>query len=255
MSYAPRVTSNTAALASSHATARHASCCKCLSSATHRIRTTGDGSARETAKALAFAISCRTFFGSPSVIAKANPASNIPSHDALGTPWPAAPHMHIQATPRSAPRRPEAVCICKRCRGKCRVGSEHHFLQIAARSPRVGVAARLAPLDRAVLTPTAEPKQRSASFHSQTRRVVLHRVTSGPSVDRSPVPLGPHHSTQSGGPLQPACPCCVSRERGAVECLCAQPVSRAADYSSCPEVHNNQPTHSAFVQSVSVSHQ
>ena len=129
------------------------------------------------------------------------------------------------------------------------------FSQTRHTSSRCGAAVRPAPLTRTVLTPTVEPKQRSASFHSQTRRVVLPRTTSGPSVDRSPVPLGPHHSTQSGGPLRPACPCCVSRERGAVECLCAQPVSRAADYSSCPEVHNNQPTHSAFVQSVSVSHQ
>lgn len=170
MTYAPRVISNTAALASSHATVLHASARKASSSATHLIRTMLDCSARDTAKARARAITFLTLFGLSSHSAKTIPAKAMPSQDAAGTPCAFAPQIHlITLTPTDA--LPGAGVIetpyGQRCNTQFFISDKHFTVsatgqdQITGALPRVGVG-------RALHGP---PESSAAAPHNAKRAV------------------------------------------------------------------------------------
>lgn len=171
-------------------------------------------------------------------------------------------HGFMAAPPCDAPR-PRSIngpANSKGCNLYSSTDENLTVSKITARVSRVGVAARPPRLAR--LLPRRRVSMATGPFSLiQTRQAALLRLTSGPSVDSPPVPLGPHPTTANAGASNPGALCLLSSSLNlarpsrvalqgrTVEGFGSKPIEGARDHFSCPEIDLDQLAHSPVFQS------
>lgn len=151
--------------------------------------------------------------GLPLAHASISTDSSISSVEGSGSSAPRAASDKLVTVRKSVPPDLHKAEIIRANGGAGNCYSSLNDFETRHALPRVGAAARLAPLDRAVLPGWTED------------------------------PAGKPHSTAKGAPLQDAPLCGEASKRLAVKSLCAKPIRLAADHPLLHEVYGDQPTH------------
>lgn len=207
------VNSNAAIDASSHAMSEHAAACTARSSALGLMRMTLPDRARHSANLRIRSASFLTRLGSSSAMAMTNPASPINSGETSGTPCSPLPHAHIRKVPTRSPL-------------PGRIGTRNG--QACNPSPSHAAIGRIKitdapPLALGVGRARFCPPELECGRPFQRQR--------GPLQPPSPV-LFPNSSCRAL-PFE-------AFQRLSLQRVGASPISAAADYLPCREIHGNQ---------------